>query len=31
MQSNASSVPIIYNFYVMPLLVNLMLPSELYQ
>jgi len=29
MQSNASSLPIIYNFHVMPLLANVMLPSEL--
>jgi len=31
MQSNASSVPIIYDFHVMLLLVNVMFPSELCQ
>jgi len=29
MQSNVSSLPIIYNFHVMLLLVNEMVPSEL--
>jgi len=29
MQSNASSLPIIYNLHVMLLLVNVMFPSEL--
>jgi len=28
MQSNGSSLPIIYNLHVMPLLVNVMFPSE---
>jgi len=31
MKSNASSLPIIYNFYVMLLLVNVMFPSEVCQ
>jgi len=31
MESNASSQPIIYNFHVMLLLVNEMIPSELCQ
>jgi len=31
MKSNASSLPIIYNFHVMLLLVNVMFPSELSQ
>jgi len=31
MQSNANALPIIYNFHVMLLLVNVMFPSELCQ
>jgi len=31
MPSIASSLPIICNFYVIPLLVNVMFPSELFQ